>query len=873
MPVSSGHARRTPYLVDLSPHPRNIYCEAKARPLLSPLFKEASGMRFARRLAKAPGPAVELRTVETAAALTGVLAPKGWTDARVEAWLDWAWTQSPDLPAGDLPPGLLAETPEDGLLGGGPGRYARRIAALGWLAGLFDRPADALAFRDELVAAMLQGLVAFGRARGSVPQVLAGPALAQELEAFAARRLAHGLAETGARALAGRLEQVSDAVRRCEGDAAACGDLAGNPALARTALAARQAGATDAQISDAIALGMAAARTGAPVDLASALAPTAIAVLPPQGSPERRRLAELAWRDGGLTACLTQADAETLAARAGAPMAAVDLMGLLDSRLSVEALAPLLALLAQALKLDAGPISPALTLASTADLMMAGGPAYDLKAIAALWKAAAVAAKGLLSPFEDAELSLRLGAAPLGAAAWTGAVTAAETADGVVVRVLSEPALRVLKRLDLDADLARRHALGSLTLEDAPGLDLAALGAVGFTEHELAAVAQALPQAASLADAFAPAVVGADFLTDVLGASAEAMADPAFDTLGFAGFASDIVAAAELHILGHGRLDTLPGLDETTRRLLCETPEIANRLPLAAALETACAAPGVTPLALPFASSPLEALAAIDQAAALGVRAVEMRRAPAPAAFRLEIPEFTEAPRWSEPPPQPERIVERIVERDRSRRKLPDRRKGYIQKAAVGGHKVYLHTGEYDDGELGEIFIDMHKEGAAFRSLMNNFAIAISIGLQYGVPLDEFVDAFVFTRFEPAGPVTGNDSVRSATSILDYVFRELGVSYMGRHDLANADSEELNADGLGRGKADEPQPASHFISKGFSRGAAPDNLVFLPFGGRKAEEPAGELRAAGVCAACGDLALVHGVCETCGAQAGDGRTG
>ena len=124
--------------------------------------------------------------------------------------------------------------------------------------------------------------------------------------------------------------------------------------------------------------------------------------------------------------------------------------------------------------------------------------------------------------------------------------------------------------------------------------------------------------------------------------------------------------------------------------------------------------------------------------------------------------------------------MERVVEVDRSRRRLPDRRKGYIQKTTVGGHKVYLHTGEYDDGELGEIFIDMHKEGAAFRSLTNNFAIAISIGLQYGVPLDEFVEAFVFTRFDPSGPVTGNDSIRSATSILDYVFRELGVSYLGR---------------------------------------------------------------------------------------------
>ena len=116
---------------------------------------------------------------------------------------------------------------------------------------------------------------------------------------------------------------------------------------------------------------------------------------------------------------------------------------------------------------------------------------------------------------------------------------------------------------------------------------------------------------------------------------------------------------------------------------------------------------------------------------------------------------------------------------------LPARRKGYTQKARVGGHKIYLRTGEYADGRLGEIFIDMQKEGAAFRSLMNNFAIAISVGLQYGVPLEEYVDAFTFTRFEPAGLVQGNDAIRNATSILDYVFRELAVSYLGRDDLSH----------------------------------------------------------------------------------------
>jgi len=150
---------------------------------------------------------------------------------------------------------------------------------------------------------------------------------------------------------------------------------------------------------------------------------------------------------------------------------------------------------------------------------------------------------------------------------------------------------------------------------------------------------------------------------------------------------------------------------------------------------------------------------------------------------------------------------------------MPDRRKGYTQKAVVGGHKLYLRTGEYDDGRLGEIFIDMHKEGAAFRSLMNNFAIAISIGLQYGVPMEEFVDAFTFTRFEPAGPVQGNDSIKYATSILDYVFRELAVSYMSRFDLAHVDPSEAGFDALGKGE-NEGRPAPNFISKGLTRSRA-----------------------------------------------------
>jgi ribonucleoside-diphosphate reductase alpha chain len=145
-----------------------------------------------------------------------------------------------------------------------------------------------------------------------------------------------------------------------------------------------------------------------------------------------------------------------------------------------------------------------------------------------------------------------------------------------------------------------------------------------------------------------------------------------------------------------------------------------------------------------------------------------------------------------------EKMTERVVTKYlRERHRLPDRRAGYTQKAVVGGHKVYLRTGNYEDGSLGEIFLDMHKEGAAFRSLMNCFAIAISLGLQHGVPLEEFVDAFVFTRFEPNGMVMGNDRIKMATSVIDYVFRELAISYLGRTDLSHVPDEDLRSDTLG----------------------------------------------------------------------------
>ena len=165
-------------------------------------------------------------------------------------------------------------------------------------------------------------------------------------------------------------------------------------------------------------------------------------------------------------------------------------------------------------------------------------------------------------------------------------------------------------------------------------------------------------------------------------------------------------------------------------------------------------------------------------------------------------------------------IIEKVIVKEiikSHREKMPQRRKGYTQKAIVGGHKVYLRTGEYEDGNLGEIFIDMHKEGAGFRAMMNNFAIAVSVGLQYGVPLEEFVDAFTFTKFEPAGMVQGNDSIKNATSILDYIFRELAVSYLDRTDLAHVKPSGASFDDLGRGEEEGVSNISEMSDTAASR--------------------------------------------------------
>ena len=698
-----------------------------------------------------------------------------------------------------------------------------------------------------------------------------------------------------------RLRAVSDAVIRCDGDPTECADPAVNQALARAASAARQIGLADPLIADAIALG----RAGEGYPPAACL-PIAIGDFRLMTGAPGRTVSAAAWLTGVPTLVGTNDDARALVLADAAPAGAVSI-GAPGTDHDLRA-AVRLAVIALDIEVSAGFSAQArhaywrrdfrpiqLGVAGLAERLVAEGLTYaeeagrrraaDLQSIiatearAASRKLAATAGAYpdvfaiaprkphdaarrnalVTGPVRDAAACLRLGRRSVDAEPWAGPIDQAETSDGATVTVLSEAALLGAVALGLDLEALTTDALGRRTLSGAPFVNAESLSAKGFTDLELEAAERAIGETRGLQEAFAPSVIGEGFVRDVLGASAEDVRSPGFDTLAQAGFTPDEIAAAQAYVHGAGTLEH-PALAHG------EAIPLAARLAMTAAVEAATCVPLVARLSMPFDSTPARAADLFAEAARVGVRAARIARDDAPADFALSIPEPRARPTSAEAPPR-ERIVERMVEVDRRRQRLPDRRKGYIQKATVGGHKVYLHTGEYDDGELGEIFIDMHKEGAAFRSLMNNFAIAISIGLQYGVPLDEFVDAFAYTRFEPAGSVTGNDRIRSATSILDYIFRELGVSYLDRIDLANPEQDGLNADGLGVGSAEaEPQPVARYISKGFSRGATADNLVFLPSPLRTPGGPRD--RVAEVCPSCGDMALMERgaetVCETCG---------
>jgi ribonucleoside-diphosphate reductase alpha chain len=417
-------------------------------------------------------------------------------------------------------------------------------------------------------------------------------------------------------------------------------------------------------------------------------------------------------------------------------------------------------------------------------------------------------------------------------------------------------ALRVLGYRESEIAEIEAYALGHGTLKQAPAINPGTLRAKGFSDQKIEAVEKGLKGAFDIKFVFNKWTLGEDFLTGTLKVPAEKLNDPSFELLAHLGFSKADIEAANIHVCGAMTLEGAPHLKKEHYPVFdCANPcgrigkrylSVESHIRMMAAAQPFISGAISKTINMPNDATVEDCKSAYMLSWRLALKANALYRdgsklsQPLNSALIADEEDEDDAaealsamPAAAKASHLSEKIVEKIVERVvavRDREKMPDRRKGYTQKAVVGGHKVYLRTGEYDDGRLGEIFIDMHKEGAAFRAMMNNFAIAISLGLQYGVPLEEYVEAFTFTRFEPAGFVSGNERIKNATSILDYVFRELAVSYLGRNDLAHVDPSEAGPTTIGGGEDQSKAPvAAPYVSKGFVRGNQ-DRLMLIPGG-------------------------------------------
>ena len=424
-------------------------------------------------------------------------------------------------------------------------------------------------------------------------------------------------------------------------------------------------------------------------------------------------------------------------------------------------------------------------------------------------------------------------------------------AGGGYFKIINQQVVEALKVLGYSQKQMTEiidYAVGRGTLKDAPGVNHAALRAKGFDDDTLAKIEKSLASAFEIKFAFNKWSLGEEFCMNTLGFTKAQLDDYSFDILQALGFLKVDIEKANEYCCGTMTVEGAPHLkDEHLAVFDCANPcgkkgkrflSAASHIHMMAAVQPYISGAISKTINMPNSATVEECKDAYLLSWKLCLKANALYRdgsklsQPLNAAIAEELADIddedekqAEVQALRQPQVIAERLVERVVAQ--ARRKLPERRKGYTQKASVGGHKVYLRTGEYEDGAIGEIFVDMHKEGAAFRSLMNNFAIAVSIALQYGVPLEEFVDAFTFTRFEPSGMVEGNEAIKMSTSILDYIFRELAISYLGRNDLAHVELGDTRSDTIGRGEGDStrpqdqpelPQLFNKVTSNGFVRG-------------------------------------------------------
>ncbi|MGB1026877.1 MAG: vitamin B12-dependent ribonucleotide reductase, partial [Rhodospirillaceae bacterium] len=424
-------------------------------------------------------------------------------------------------------------------------------------------------------------------------------------------------------------------------------------------------------------------------------------------------------------------------------------------------------------------------------------------------------------------------------------------------------ALRTLGYADAEIEAIIRHAVGHGSLKGAPSINHQTLTSKGFGPEELARIEEGLPTAFDIRFAFNKYSLGEEFCTQILGLDPDALDSPDFNLLQAIGYSAEQIEAANNHVCGTMTLEGAPGLkDEHLPVFDCANPcgktgtrflSVDSHIDMMAASQPFITGAISKTINMPNDASIEDCSEAYLKSWRQGLKANALYRdgsklsqplaTQALDAANDDQEDLETATAGKAAAAKAEIVAERIVEKVMATRThLPDRRKGYTQKAIVGGHKVYLRTGEYEDGRVGEIFIDMHKEGAAFRSLMNNFAIAISIGLQYGVPLEEYVEAFTFTRFEPSGMVEGNATIKMATSILDYIFREIAISYLGRNDLAHVEPEDLTPDAMGDGheEGDLPEWQDNHLNQTISAGYVRSNLYVLKqrTGGTKRKEEA-----------------------------------
>ncbi len=382
-------------------------------------------------------------------------------------------------------------------------------------------------------------------------------------------------------------------------------------------------------------------------------------------------------------------------------------------------------------------------------------------------------------------------------------------AGGGYFKIINQSIPPALERLGYNKDQITeivKYAKGSGSLDGCPYINHESLRAKGFNEEALSKIDKALPSVFDLNFAFNKFTLGLDFLTKKLGFEEEDVNSFDFNLLSSLGFSKQEIASANDYVCGTMTIEGAPFLKHENYPVF----DCANKCgkkgtrfirPHAHIRMMAAAQPFISgaiskTINLPNQASVEDIKDAYMQSWRLGIKANALYRdssklsQPLNSISEEELEALLEDKENNDIVKIAEKIIHRYIAK---RRRLPDRRTGYTQKAKINGQSVYIRTGEYDNGQIGEIFIDMHREGAAFRSLLNCFAISISLGLQHGVPLEEFVDAFVFTRFEPSGIVTGNEKIKMATSVIDYIFRELAVTYLGRHDLAHVEPGEIQS--------------------------------------------------------------------------------